>query len=71
LAFKDEQGRQVDFHALRMTADTMLGIAGVPARIRQLFMRHSDIRLTLQTYDDSRLYELQDAVRAMEKLDLR
>jgi integrase len=71
IPFKDERGRQVDFHALRMTADTMLGIAGVPARVRQLFMRHSDIRLTLQTYDDSSLYELQDAVRAMEKLDLR
>ena len=71
IPFKDEQGRQVDFHALRMTADTMLGIAGVPARVRQLFMRHSDIRLTLQTYDDSSLYELQDAVRAMENLNLR
>lgn len=71
IRFKDEQGRQVDFHALRMTADTMLGIAGVPARVRQLFMRHSDIRLTLQTYDDSSLYELQDAVRAMENLGLK
>jgi integrase len=70
IPFKDEQGRQVDFHALRMTADTMLGVAGVPARVRQLFMRHSDIRLTLQTYDDSSLYELQDAVRAMENLNL-
>ncbi len=71
IPFKDAEGRQVDFHALRMTADTMLGVAGVPPRVRQLFMRHSDIRLTLQTYDDSSLYELQDAVRAMEKLGLR
>jgi integrase len=71
IPFKDAEGRQVDFHALRMTADTMLGVAGVPARVRQLFMRHSDIRLTLQTYDDSSLYELQDAVRAMERLGLK
>ncbi len=71
LPFRDEQGRVADFHALRMTADTMLGIAGVPPRVRQLFMRHSDIRLTLQTYDDSQLYEMQDAVKALQALNLK
>ena len=68
---KDEQGRVVDFHALRMTADTMLGLAGVPPKVRMLFMRHSDIRLTMQTYDDSSLYELESAVKAMDRLGLR
>jgi len=53
-----------------MTADTMLGIARVPPRVRQLFMRHSDIRLTMQTYDDSSLYELESAVKAFENLGL-
>jgi integrase len=71
IPFEDEQGRTADFQSLRMTADTMLGVVGVPARVRQLFMRHSDIRLTLQTYDDSSRYELQDAVKALEKLNLR
>lgn len=71
IKFKDEQGRVVDFHALRMTADTMLGVAGVPARVRMLFMRHSDIRLTMQTYDDSTLYELDAAVKALDRLGLR
>lgn len=68
---KDEQGRVVDFHAIRMTADTMLGLAGVPPRVRMLFMRHSDIRLTMQTYDDSTLYDLESAVKAMDRLGLR
>lgn len=71
IKYRDEQGRVVDFHALRMTADTMLGLAGVPPRVRMLFMRHSDIRLTMQTYDDSSLYELESAVKALDKLGLR
>jgi len=68
---KDEEGKVVDFHALRMTANTLLGLAGVPLRLRMLFMRHSDIRLTMETYDDSTLYELESAVKAMERLGLR
>jgi len=70
LPFKDARGRVADFHSLRKTAGTMLGVAGVPARIRQLFMRHSDIRLTMQTYDDEDFSSLEEAVRALEKLAL-
>ena len=40
----------------------------VPVRVRQLFMRHSDIRLTMQTYDDSALQDMEEAIRALEKL---
>ena len=42
IAYKDEKGKYADFHALRKSAGTMLGVAGVPMRIRQLFMRHGD-----------------------------
>lgn len=70
MQFKDEKGRVADFHALRKTAGTMLGVAGVPARIRQLFMRHTDIRLTMQTYDDEDFSSLEEAVKALEKLAL-
>lgn len=59
-----------DFHSLRMTANVMLGQAGIPARIRQLFMRHSDIRLTMATYDDEAFLPLEGAVKAMEALGL-
>jgi hypothetical protein len=34
-------------------------------------MRHGDVRLTLQAHDDADLYELEEAVRALEKLNLR
>ncbi len=70
LSFKDDRGRVADFHSLRKTAGTMLGVAGVPARIRQLFMRHSDIRLTLETYDDETFSPLDEAVQALERLAL-
>jgi integrase len=71
IAYKDDRGRCADFHSLRKSAGTMLGVAGVPTRIRQLFMRHGDVRLTLQTYDDSDFADLEEAVRAMEKVGLR
>ncbi len=70
IPYRTSQG-DADFHSLRMTANVMLGQAGVPARIRQLFMRHSDIRLTMATYDDESFLDLESAVKAMEGLGLR
>jgi len=68
ILYRTSQG-DADFHSLRMTSNVMLGQAGIPARIRQLFMRHSDIRLTMATYDDESFLDLESAVKAMEKLD--
>ncbi len=70
IPYRTSQG-DADFHSLRMTANVMLGQAGIPARIRQLFMRHSDIRLTMSTYDDESFLDLEAAVKAMESLGLR
>jgi integrase len=70
IPYKTSQG-DADFHSLRMTANVMLGQAGIPARIRQLFMRHSDIRLTMATYDDEAFLDLESAVKAMEGLGLK
>lgn len=70
IPYRTSQG-DADFHSLRMTANVMLGQAGIPARIRQMFMRHSDIRLTMATYDDEAFLDLEMAVRAMEKLELK
>jgi integrase len=71
IAYRDDLGRYADFHALRHSANTMLGVAGIPPKLRQLSMRHSDIRLTTATYDDATLYELEPVVKALEALDLR
>jgi len=53
IAYVDEQGRRLDFHALRMTLDTNMAIAGVPDAVRMKVMRHKSPRLTLETYTDS------------------
>ena len=53
IAYVDAQGRQLDFHALRMTFDTNLAIAGVPDAVRMKLMRHKSPRLTMETYTDS------------------
>ena len=53
VAFKDDQGRRLDFHALRGTYDTNLAIAGVSDAVRMKLMRHKSPRLALETYTDS------------------
>lgn len=66
IAYKDEQGRQFDFHAFRHTFCTMLQRHGVPVAVAMVLMRHGDPRLTLQTYvDGSKL----PVAKAMSELD--
>jgi integrase len=69
IPYRTSQG-DADFHSLRMTSNVMLGQAGIPARVRQLFMRHSDIRLTMSTYDDESFLDLECVVTALQKLGL-
>lgn len=64
IEYQDDKGRYADFHALRKSAGTMLGVAGVPVRVRQLFMRHGDIRLTMSVYDDAAFSDMEEAVQA-------
>jgi integrase len=46
----DDRGRSVDVHALRHTFGTLLSVGGVAPRTAQQAMRHSDIKLTMNTY---------------------
>jgi integrase len=46
----DSQGHVLDFHALRHTCATWLIQSGADVKTVQSIMRHSDIKLTLQTY---------------------
>jgi integrase len=69
IPYRSDDGRYADFHSLRTSANTMLGCMEIPIKIRQLFMRHSDIRLTVGTYDDASLYALSPIVEAFEKVD--
>ena len=45
-----------DLHALRMSLNTMLAAQGVKSRSRQVHLRHTDPRLTEETYFDKSLY---------------
>ena len=67
---RDEHGRTVDVHAFRHTTATYLGRGKVTPRIAQGFMRHGDIRLTMQTYTDPRLLDESEALAALPDLPL-
>src|SRR5262245_1202829 len=43
IAYRDEQGRTLDVHALRHTTTTFLSQTKVPQAVAQRFMRHSDV----------------------------
>ena len=55
---KDEAGRFVDFHSLRVSLSTMLAAHKVSPRAAQALMRHSDPRLTVGVYTDEKLLPL-------------
>jgi integrase len=53
IARRDEEGRKASFHSLRHTICTEGLKAGIAPRVMQKMMRHSDIRLTTETYTDT------------------
>jgi len=65
IAYVDGQGRRLDFHALRMTFDTNLAIAGVPDAVRTKLMRHKSPRLTMEVYTDSERVPVSEAVEKL------
>ncbi len=67
---RDDRGRVIDVHALRHTFGTLLSKGGVAPRTAQEAMRHSDIRLTMQTYTDPRLLDIVGALDALPALPL-
>jgi len=66
----DDRGRTLDVHSLRTTFGTMLSRSGVAPRSAQSLMRHSTIDLTMNTYTDPRLLDLQGAIEALPTLSL-
>lgn len=48
----DERGREIDFHALRVTYVSWLAAGGAHASVAQALARHSDGRLTQGIYTD-------------------
>jgi hypothetical protein len=65
IPFADAQGRRVDFHSLRGSLNTHMALAKVDPQLRQKIMRHSDIKLTLDTYTDSTLLRVSEAITVL------
>jgi integrase len=63
--YKDALDRQVDFHALRQTLGTNLGKSGVSPWIGKDILRHSDVRLTTQTYTDASQMPTREAINKL------
>jgi integrase len=69
---QDKKGAVAKFRSLRKSANMLLGRANVPLKIRQLFMRHADIRLTAHTYDDTALEDMAEVViPVLEQINLQ
>jgi hypothetical protein len=62
-----EAGR-VDLHAMRMSLATFLAANGVPQRVAQAHMRHSDPRLTSGVYTDETLLRTAAAIAELPPL---
>ena len=64
IRFQDAQGRRADFHSLRGSLNTHMA-GKVDPQVRQKIMRHSDIKLTLDTYTDSSLLKVSEAIMTL------
>lgn len=65
IPYRDERNRVLDFHALRHTFGSNLAKAGVPPKMAQELMRHSDVNLTLKRYSHVGLHDLAGAVEQL------
>ena len=70
IIYKTKDG-YLDVHSLRHTTGTRLtNDPRVPTRTAQAFMRHSDPKLTTQTYTDKRFLDLRVALDALPDIPL-
>jgi len=67
---RDERGRTIDVHALRHSFGTLLSKGGVAPRTAQAAMRHSSIDLTMNTYTDPKLLDIEGALDSLPSLPL-
>ena len=68
LTYRDSEGRQADFHALRHTYLSRLGRSGASAKVMQRLARHSTVELTLGRYTHAGLFDLKSAVGKLPAL---
>ncbi len=68
IPYRDEAGRYFDFHSLRKCLGSYLRLAGIDPAVSMKLLRHSDIRLTMQVYNDDELAQLAPVVNALPKM---
>jgi len=71
IADEDDAGRYVDFHSLRVSLSTLLAANKVSPRTAQALMRHSDPRLTANTYTDERVLPLAVELQTVPSIPVR
>ncbi len=65
IMYKDAHGNRRDFHAMRKLFNTLLQLQGTVPRLAQELMRHSDIKLTMGVYTDTRMLPKHAAVNTL------
>ncbi|MGI9495838.1 MAG: tyrosine-type recombinase/integrase, partial [Mariniblastus sp.] len=65
----DKYGRSIDVHVLQHTFATLLSNSGVAPRIAQAVMRHSNLRLTMNTYTDQKQLDIYGAFNNLPLLN--
>jgi integrase len=65
IVYVDDQGRRLDFHALRKTFNTNLGIAGASDAERMKLARLKSPRLMMENYNDSEKVPVGDVLGKM------
>jgi integrase len=67
IAANDGNGGRIDFHALRTTFITRLQTAGAHPRVAMELARHSEMRLTMNTYTDTSHLPLVSTIQQLPK----
>ena len=67
---RDEAGRTLDVHSFRHSFASHLNAAGVAPRVAQALLRHSDIRLTMNTYQDLAALDVRGALDRLPDMRL-
>lgn len=69
LKITDDEGRVLDFHALRASCATILAAHGASPAVAQRILRHSDPRITMKVYTKLGIGELAGAMDAIPDPD--
>lgn len=70
ICYRNQEGKVVDFHALRHTYATNLARAGIHPKLAMALLRHSDINLTMAYYTHVNIKEMSASLDSLPNLDI-